>query len=394
MNRMLKKVTDIKQNREALALLGTTCFCTYYGIMGMLKAFGYVSYEPFYQLAFVLALAFLAVKVLTTRYTMREFLILYLLLAASVYYWIRVGEKNVLLITLTLWGMKNVDLRGLIRSTIGLRFFGTALMILLSCIGIFDIQKSVDTATDFSARTVYALGYEKTNTTFYAIFLLMVLFLYLHYERLNLWHFFATSAICYVAFRVTFCRTGMIVFFGMWGLILLDKIWRKKTYYKLFCFQAPFFWAASLIATIFYQRSNPLWFQLNRIFNGRIEITNNYYKAYGITLLAKPAQIFWDMGASTVDNMYMYLFVCCGALLGLGVVAVVTWAQWKLYRQRKTTEILFLTVFLVYAILEQSPFNPVLNPFLLVVGNLIYQNFRVGENEFGGKTEIAHPASA
>ena len=114
-----------------------------------------------------------------------------------------------------------------------------------------------------------------------------------------------------------------------------------------------------LSGTIFYQRSNPLWFQLNRIFNGRIEITNNYYKAYGITLLAKPAQIFWDMGASTVDNMYMYLFVCCGALLGLGVVAVVTWAQWKLYRQRKTTEILFLTVFLVYAILEQSPFNPV-----------------------------------
>jgi hypothetical protein len=169
----------------------------------------------------------------------------------------------------------------------------------------------------------------------------------------------------------------MYAFLGMWVLILVDKLWKKKTYYRLICYQTPILTVISIAAMIFYQHSSALWFKINRIFNGRIEIANNYHKAFGITLFPKTAQIFWDMNITTMDNFYMYFFVSCGLLVTVGYLYLATRAQQHLYERRKTVEILFFTIFAVYAMLEQSPFNPVLNPFILLVGELVYKDFRV-----------------
>lgn len=381
MNLIQKKALDFKQNKEQLAFIGELGFIGYYGIMVIIKTFGYVSYEAFFKVAFVLALAGLAVKVLTTRYTMREFLILYLLLAVSAVCWIRVGEKNIMFITLTLWGMKNVSFRDLMRSTLWIRGVGTALMFSLSAVGIFDAQPQTDMATNYSEFSVYAFGYIKSNAAFYIIFILIVLCIYIYYDNLKLWHFVLSAVVCYAGFQGTRCRTGVIVFWGMWALIILDKLGKNKKYYKWISWNVVALFAVSFLATVIYQKANPILFRINRIFNGRIEITNNYYKAYGITLFPKTADIFWNMNYTTMDNFYMYLFISCGVLVALGFVIIATRAQRKLYRDGHYREILFFTVFAVYAMLEQSPFNPILNPFILLMGNLVYRDFKISGND-------------
>lgn len=388
MNRIQKKWMDLKENRERLAFIGDMGFVGYYGIMIITKTFGYASYDKIFRVAFLLALVGLALKVLTTRYTMREFLLLYLLLGVSAVCWLRVGEKNVLFITLTLWGMKGISLRDLLKSTILIRVLGTALMIALACAGVLDMQPRMDMATDYSEFVVYALGYDKSNAAFYIIFLILVLLIYIYYDKLNLWHFLGSVFLCFVAFRITYCRTGALVFAGMWALIILDKITKKKNYYKLICWNMAVLFCLSFLATVIYKKANPILFQINRIFNGRIEITNNYYKAYGITLFPKTVNIFWDMNYTTMDNFYMYLFISCGAIVALGFVVMATRAQFKLYREGHYREILFFTVFAVYAMLEQSPFNPILNPFILLVGNLIYRDFAIKERSFGIKGKV------
>jgi hypothetical protein len=139
------------------------------------------------------------------------------------------------------------------------------------------------------------------------------------------------------------------------------------------CYQVPILALISFVSVLFYQRTNPTWFRINRIFNGRIEIATTYLRTYGLTLLPKSWKIFWEMSATTIDNSYMYLLICCGLIVGIGYYVLATKAQLRLYRQRKTIEILFFTVFALYAMLEQGPFNPILNPFVLVIGNLIYR---------------------
>lgn len=387
-------MVDIKENKEQLALIGQLGFIGYYGIMVIIKTFGYVSYEMVFKVAFALALVGLAVKVLTTRYTMREFLILYLLLAVSAVCWLRVGEKNIMFITLTLWGMKNVSFRDLMRVTIWLRALGTALMIVLAYVGVLDLQPSMDMATDYTEFYVYAFGYIKSNAAFYMIFSIIAIFLYIYYDQLKLWHFLFSVLICYAGFRATYCRTGAIVFCGMWALIILDKLCHNKRYYKLMACNVAGLFAISMAAMIIYRKANPVLFQINRIFNGRIEIMNNYHKAYGVTLFPKTAEIFWNMNYTTIDNFYMYLFISCGALVALAFVVIATKAQFKLYREGNYCEILFFTVFAVYAMLEQSPFNPILNPFILFMGNLLYRDFQIKENEFGIRKEIKNLTSA
>lgn len=394
MDRIKRKIVDIKQNKEQLALIGNIGFLGYYGTMVIIKTFGYVSYEMFFKLAFAIALLGLGIKVLTTKYTMREFLLLYLLLAVSVICWLRVGEKNVMFITLTLWGIKDVDFMDLMKETIWIRVFGTALMIALACAGMMDMQPRMDMATDYSEFVVYGFGYIKANAAFYMVFLTIAVFLYVYYDRLNLWHFLGSTAVCMAVFEATYCRTGMIVFGGMWGLIIFDKLCKNKKFYKLLSFNAAGLFAISLAAMVFYEKANPLMFKINRIFNGRIEISNNYYKAYGMTLFPKTVNIFWDMNYTTIDNFYMYLLISCGVIVGLSFVVIATRAQLKLYRWGRYQEILFFTVFAVYAMLEQSPFNPILNPFILLMGSMIYRDFKVREKDFEEQGKITNFTSA
>lgn len=377
MNVISKKILDSKENTRLWELIGTISFFAYYAIMVIIKTFGYVSYEMFFKIAFAAALVFLAVKVLTTKYTMREFLILYLLFAVSVICWLRVGEKNVMFITMCLWGMKNIKFSDLMKATIGIRVVGTLLMILLSIAGVLDLQENVSMGTDFSVYAVYAFGYIKSNAAYYMIFVTIAIVLYLFYEKLNFWHFLVSGVLCVLSFKATFCRTGMIVFAGMWALIILDKITHNKKYYALICLSTAAMFSISWIWMSIYQITNPFMFQINRMLNGRIEITNNYYRAYGTTLFPKTVNIFWDMNYTTIDNLYMYLFISCGAVFTLLFVYWATKSQWKLYQDGCYKEIIFFTVFAVYAVLEQSPMNPILNPFLLFTANLIYKKLSV-----------------
>lgn len=389
MERIKRKITDIRQSEEQLAGIGEIAFIGYYGIMVITKTFGYVSYEMFFKLSFLLALCCLALKIILTHYTMREFLILYLMLAVSAVCWLRVGEKNIMFITLTLWGMKNIKLMDLIKATVWIRVFGTALMIVLACTGVMDLQPSMDMATDYSQFVVYAFGYIKSNAAFYIVFATIAILLYIYYDVLNFWHFLGSLAICLAAFEATYCRTGMIVFGGMWALILLDKLCRNKKYYYLLSYHVVALFGISMAAMVIYRKASPVLFHINRIFNGRIEIANNYYKAYGTTLFPKTVDIFWDMNYTTIDNFYMYLFISCGLIVTLFYVAAATGAQLRLYRMGCYPEIIFFVVFAVYAMLEQSPFNPILNPFILLVGNLIYK-----EGNFGVRKEVTDFTSA
>lgn len=375
MNSIRRKLLAVKENRAVLSQIGNACFIMFYVLMVMLKALGFSSYHMFYKAVFVVALLFLMVKVLTTKYTMREFLILYLLLGLSALCWIKVGEKNVLLITLMMWGLKGCNFERIIKYSIWIWVIGVLFMVTLSCVGLLDVQSDSAIATDFSLRDVYAFGYTKANAMFYIVFLCVALVLYINYEKLNLWYLLATSAVSLIAYEATFCRTGIITFIGLWGLIILDKITFSKRYYRLLSYSALGLFGISLVATVVYRKANSIMFKINRVFNGRIEIANNYYKECGIKLLPQDVSIFGKMNYTTLDNMYMYLLICCGIIVvGLYLFAT-TMCQRKLCQEQHYKEIIFSIVFAVFGVLEQSPFNPILNPFMLLLANMIYSNF-------------------
>lgn len=165
----------------------------------------------------------------------------------------------------------------------------------------------------------------------------------------------------------------------MWALIILDKLCKNKKYYQLLTMTTAGVFIISWIWMVIYKINNTFMFRINRMLSGRIEITNNYYKAYGMTLFPKTVNIFWDMNYTTIDNLYMYLFISCGALFTILFVYWASRSQWKMYSNGYYREIIFFTIFAVYAVLEQSPMNPILNPFILFTANLVYKNYTVRE---------------
>ena len=55
MDRIKRKLTDLKENKDKLATIGQFGFFAYYAIMVITKAFGYVSYEMFFKVSFALS---------------------------------------------------------------------------------------------------------------------------------------------------------------------------------------------------------------------------------------------------------------------------------------------------------------------------------------------------
>lgn len=394
MVQIYNKWIDLQQNRYVLNRISEIAFLGFYGIMVITKTFGYVSYEVFFKLLFCLALIFWGVSVVTSQYTMREFLILYLLLGVSAVCWLRVGEKNVMFITLCLWGMKNCNFERLMKWTIGIRIIGTTLVMLLSFIGIMNLQPGESMATDYRRIFVYAFGYIKANAAFYMVFVALVILLYIQYEKLNIWYFFLSSVVCYFAFQNTYCRTGALLFLAMWFFIVLDKVSIRKHYYVWMTWIVFALYMLSFFMMKIYRKENPILFKINRVFNGRIEILANYDKAYGTTLFPKTADIFWNMNYTTMDNFYMYFFISCGLVVSLLYVFFATRSLRMLYRKGNYREILFFTIFAIYAMLEQSPFNPILNPFILLLGNQVYSNWEIAEKGYERKKKIANITSS
>ncbi len=76
----------------------------------------------------------------------------------------------------------------------------------------------------------------------------------------------------------------------------------------------------------------------------------------------------------------MATLISCGAVITLMFVYWATKSQWKLYREKNYREIIFFTIFAIYAVLEQSPMNPILNPFILLTANLVYKEYQIREN--------------
>lgn len=97
-----------------------------------------------------------------------------------------------------------------------------------SLIGIFDIGEKTKLDSGYVEQHVYGFAMGEPNTAFLTVFLALLLVLYYNYEKLNVLWCGVTSLIALIFYKMTFCRTGVLVFFFCWVLILFDKVVKSK----------------------------------------------------------------------------------------------------------------------------------------------------------------------
>lgn len=368
--------------------LGIVAYYGYFAINILMKAFAYDHGDDIYKFFFAFGMLFLGIKLITTRYELREIIWAAILVGIGLWLSIVTKQNTWLLLFVTIIGIKNCKFEQLIKIALYIRVFCALVLVIGSTFGVYDIGFKTTPDTNYVELPVYSFGLNEPNYAFLTIFLMLMLLLYYNYEKLNIWWFLGTSAVAYLFYELTFCRTGIAVFFFCWGLIVFEKIIRSHRLKIILALSVAVGTAFSYITMHYYNGSNAVMGLLNHYVSGRIYIMNSYYNDQGLAWIPRNQEFFYANYYGLIDNTYMYVLLYCGRLVAMLFFVLMCWTMLRLYRQRHYRELVMISTLALYGVLEQFVMNGFMNPFILLGGILLYPGLMDRTCEKDEKTAI------
>lgn len=376
---MTENILHDGKNRITAGQYGVISMTMYYGVMTASKALGMDSSNSLYYVMFGIACIMLLFKYCVTQYTVRQIALDVLLGCIGIVCFVISHDMTLLLLAMTVAGLKDCDFRELACTAFYVRLAITSFMVVASFLGIFDQGETAQTTTSFQDITVYNFGYSTANNAYINIFVLMALFLYIRYDRIDWKYFIGTSVIAMLMYTFTNSRTGTLLFFAVWFFIFCEKfLLARKGRYVFFWLMA----ASTLICAVFSYAATSMfnpdggyWSEyINRIFSGRLNITHKYHEALSVSLIPRTSAVMdAHRGFGFIDNSYMSVYFHDGLIVALIVLVLICISNYSLFKKHCYKELVFIASFSVYAMMEEFPLNPVVNPFIMLTAVVIYK---------------------
>lgn len=376
---MTENILHDGKNRITAGQYGVISMTMYYGVMTASKALGMDSSNSLYYVMFGIACIMLLFKYCVTQYTVRQIALDVLLGCIGIVCFVISHDMTLLLLAMTVAGLKDCNFRELACTAFYVRLAITSFMVVASFLGIFDQGETAQTTTSFQDITVYNFGYSTANNAYINIFVLMALFLYIRYDRINWKYFIGTSVIAMLMYTFTNSRTGTLLFFAVWFFIFCEKfLLARKGRYVFFWLMA----ASTLICAVFSYAATSMfnpdggyWSEyINRIFSGRLNITHKYHEALSVSLIPRTSAVMdAHRGFGFIDNSYMSVYFHDGLIVALIVLVLICISNYSLFKKHCYRELVFIASFSVYAMMEEFPLNPVVNPFIMLTAVVIYK---------------------
>lgn len=376
---MTENILHDGKNRITADQYGVISMTMYYGVMTASKALGMDSSNSLYYVMFGIACIMLLFKYCVTQYTVRQIALDVLLGCIGIVCFVISHDMTLLLLAMTVAGLKDCNFRELACTAFYVRLAITSFMVIASFLGIFDQGETAQTTTSFQDITVYNFGYSTANNAYINIFVLMALFLYIRYDRINWKYFIGTSVIAMLMYTFTNSRTGTLLFFAVWFFIFCEKfLLARKGRYVFFWLMA----ASTLICAVFSYAATSMfnpdggyWSEyINRIFSGRLNITHKYHEALSVSLIPRTSAVMdAHRGFGFIDNSYMSVYFHDGLIVAFIVLVLICISNYSLFKKHCYKELVFIASFSVYAMMEEFPLNPVVNPFIMLTAVVIYK---------------------
>lgn len=128
---------------------------------------------------------------------------------------------------------------------------------------------------------------------------------------------FGTCLTAFIFYKITFCRTGIIVFFFAWGIILFEKLVKNKKVKFIYALSIPVGAIFSFVMMILFNSDNDIMKTIDRYVSGRVYILGKYYHDQGLALLPRNQEYFYASYHGLIDNAYMYILLYCGWIFAI-----------------------------------------------------------------------------
>lgn len=347
------------------------------------KTLGFYSGDMEYKLIMVFAMLCLGLKLLFTRYTLKEVIIMAVIGLYAVLIYLKTGYITFTITVLTLLGIKNVDVYDLMKKMLFVRVICISVLVTASVVGIVG-----NTVKDqYDDGLTYAYGFQSPNEFMVNVFITVAMFMYLNYKKLNCLHFLLSLYAFYAVYRVTNSMTGFMLGIFLVFVFLCLKLFDKlgKPGYMItriisaaviptsvLCFIGTF------AASVFFDVNNSLMFKMDQLITGRLKIQHQYWLNYGFSWLGKDisrAAARWDgvqINNGFLDSNYWCTFYKYGFVTEALFLACLVFASWYFYKKKNYRLTIIINVMCLYGLMEDFLISSVVNPFLLFVAFAIY----------------------
>ncbi len=358
------------------------------------KTLGFYSGDKEYMIIMAFAMVCLGLKLLFTKYTLKEIIVMGIVGLYAVFIYLKTGYVTFTIMILTVLGLKNIDVLDLMKKVLFVRIICISVLVTASVAGI--VGNAVK--DQFEDGLTYSYGFQSPNEFMVNIFITVALILYLNYKKLNILHFLLSIYAFYAVYRVTNSMTGfmlgMFLVFVFLCLKLFDRLGKPGYIIKkvisaaviptsLLCFIGTF------VMSVFFDVNNKFMFMLDQLITGRLKIQHQYWLNYGFSLLGKDisrAAARWDgvqINNGFLDSNYWCSFYKYGFVTEMFFIACLVFASWYFYKKKNYNLTIIINTLCLYGLMEDFLISSVVNPFLLFVAFAIYDAAGLNRKQSG-----------
>lgn len=337
-----------------------------------------------FQLTFLL----FTVKTALTKYSWKEYLVIFLfLLLGSVSYFVT-GRNEIVRVVMFMAACKNIDMQKCLKLVFYMTLVGCVVLILLSVTGIYGAISLTKDYGRGSVETRYTLGLGHPNALQCMVWALTTLGLYLYAERMKWYYYLLVLGVNIGFFLLTDSRTSLLVTVLVMALAYMvhmrNLVLRKISAAVCMAISVFSVGLSVIIAGNAYRVYNYVWHgdrtpvtmfftKLNSLLNGRIRILVENDRFEGTVgtwrLFSGPENnYYFDMG-------WIRLFYWYGIIPACVFVLVLLIAMFYFYKQKKYMELIMIASFSVYTVIEAHAVSVYLarNYILFLVGAYWYK---------------------
>lgn len=322
--------------------------------------------NPFEGRIFQITFLLFGIKVLFTRYSAKEWLVIILFAGLGAVSYYTTGRNEIIRLVMFAAACKEIDMKKCLKLVFYITFAGCLLIVLLSLTGIYGAASLTQDYGRGSVETRYTLGMGHPNALQCMVWALTVLGLYLYGERMKWYHYLFVLAINFGFFLLSDSKTSLIVVTFSILLVWLASAGKNKaaqnTVFGIGCLTvAGSIGASILIANQAIVLWNYVWHfkwnkwveffrKLDSLLTGRIYSlveTENYQGTTATwSLFSGPENDnFFDLGWVRVFYWYGMIPACIFII----VLAVLMW-----YCRKKKDNMAFVMIvsFGLYTLIE------------------------------------------
>lgn len=373
---MIERVTNREITIESKwkMTLGELFYYLYFAILLTAKGIGLIEGQTLFSIAILLACGCFAVKMVLTKYTAKELVIVSILGLLFLVAFLQSGEKGILFAGMTILGIKDVDIKKVFKMGFGIwccTFFG---IVLIHLFGVSNDLIFAHKKLGLGYVLRYSLGFPHPNVLQISYVTWMAFFLYLWQPKTKkqwavmglllfgncyffLYSISYTGIILATIYLVGYCYFTMRKSFGKLEKILIQLV-------------LPACALFSILGPVLIK--GKLFDVFNKILNTRFTLSNYFLTHQPILLFG--GELVEAPDHYGIDCSYVNCLLLYGVILFVLIMAGYFFLVRQCVWQERRRELAMLTGFFIAGISEPFLFNSSFkNLTLLFLGGYFYE---------------------